>query len=297
VLYELYNGFGVAGVEFPGRQVLAQFGYDPSAYISTANLAVYPYTNQAAITARWFGDADLVSATDDDNAGAVNPSVLNQTILNVTRSINGLIDSCYPIPLMQTGTVAVIRVTSVSDDGLGKITSIEVEQAGNYAVAPATPNPPVYIRHADGDLNREFWGPDCWKPRGNGASLTAVFASSDILQGDGSNVKSYSVTGTPAITEPGLDYRLGDRLILVGGASFVPDKISDAATLLCCYELMRRRLTPQEQNQFATDAKLVKEQLLKIGNGELALDGTYKRFFSAATAIGERSVLNGANSL
>ena len=293
----LYSGFGVAGVEIPGRQALVQFGYDPSAYISTANLSVTPYTDQGAITARWFGDMDLIAATDDDNTGSLNKSILSQTILNVTRSINGLIDPCYPIPLMQTGTVSILKVNGISSDGIGAVTSIEVERAGNYAIAPATTNSPAYLRHSDDDLNCEFWGSDWWKPKGSGLSLTVAYTTNQVLQGDGSSVNSYSVNGTPVIASAGTGYCLWDRLVLVGGSSFVPDKISDAATLLCCYELARRRLTPQEQNQFSADAKLVKDQLLKIGNGELALDGTYKRFFSAVTAWGQRSVLAGANSL
>ena len=279
---EFYSeyGFGVAGIN-PARQTLAGYGYDRHSYISTAGLAVYPYTTKAAIAARFSGADDLIAASNDgtQDQGA---AVLAQIISNVTAEINGFISSIYPVPISKTGTVAIVRVTTVSDTGA--ITGMEVLSAGGYAVAPSTTNPPAYLRTFCGEDEEHWWES---AQAGTGASFTVAFSSA----------APFSVSGTPAVANGGTNYQVNDILVLTGGSSFVPDKITNAATLLCCYELIRRRITPDEQNLFAPDAKLVKEELLKIGNGELVLDGTYKRFYSPVAVWGTRSVLFGASAL
>ena len=274
-------GFGVAGIN-PARQTLAGFGYDRHSYISTAGLAVYPYTTSAAIAARFSGVNDLIAASDDQTGPDLGAAVLAQIITNVTIEINGMLSSIYPVPLAKTGTVAIIRVTTVSETGA--ITGIEVLDHGGYVVAPPTTNAPAYLRTFCGEDEDHWWENT---QAGTGASFTVVFSST----------APFVVSGTPAVASGGTNYQVNDILVLTGGSSFVPDKIINAATLLCCYELIRRRITPNEQNLFAPDAKLVKEELLKIGNGELVLDGTYKRFYSPVAVWGTRSVLHGANAL
>lgn len=276
-------GFGVAGIT-PARQTLSGFGYDRHSYISTAGLAAYPYTTSAAIAARFSGANDLIAASDDGTGPDLGVNVLAQIIANVTTEINGFISTIYPVPLAKTGTVAVIQITSVSADGLGTIAGIKVLEPGGYVIAPATTNSPAYLSTFCGEDEESWWKDE---QAGTGASFTVAFSSA----------VPFLVSGTPAIAGGGLNYQVDDILVLTGGSSFVPDKITNAATLLCCYELIRRRITPNEQNLFAPDAKVVKDELLKISNGELSLDGTYKRFFSAGIAWGQRSVLAGANSL
>jgi hypothetical protein len=293
------NGWGWLGFGagyLPPRQRLIACGYDPHCYIATAGLSIFPYTTQAAITARFSGAQDLINATDDQQSGQLNQTILNQTILNVSREINGLISTIYPIPLMQTGTVAIIQVTAVSSTGA--ITAIDVVEAGGYATAPpAGANNPVYLWQPDPLTlaQQDEWNQGNWWDfqTGTGAILTPAYTTTQITQPDGSTVPAYSVSGTPTITNGGTAYNQWDILVLVGGASFVPDKIANAATLMVCYELIRRRLTPDEQNLFSTDAKAVKKELLAIGNGDLDLDGTYRRFYSAVASQNTQSMLQG----
>ncbi len=293
---EFYTGVLLGGRDLtPALPTLAGFGYDKHRYISTANLSPTAYTNQSAIAARYGSVADLVQATDDGTGPDQGASILAQIIANVTTDINGLISTIYPIPLAKTGTVAVIRVTGVSTDGLGTITSIEIVEIGNYATAPASANTPAYLRQINSDDEQWVWL--CNQQQGTGAIFAVTFTDGSPVFVAGSGATPKVVSGTPTITNGGANYQCEDLLVLTGGSSFVPDKITNAATLLCCYEAQRRRITPNEQNLFSPDANAVKDELLKIANGELSLDGTYKRFFSAGQAWGQRSVLSGSNSL
>jgi hypothetical protein len=113
----------------------------------------------------------------------------------------------------------------------------------------------------------------------------------------GQTLQAQTVIGTPAIVSGGQNYNLNDLLVLTGGASFVPAKIRQAALELFFYECYKRRLAPDEKNPGVEQAKYWRKLLVEIQEGERALDGTYKRFFSATSSWNVQSVLNGANSL
>ena len=299
---EFYTGVLPGGRDLtPALPTFAGFGYDKHNYISTANLAVFPYTTRAAVQAKIGGEIKLIEACDDSSPpiGDLTDAALvtyNSVILNVTNEINGYLSSVYPVPLAQTGTVAIIQVTTV--DANGAITGIAVLESGGYSVAPNTTNAPAYLRHIDPMANVEWFGlgwDDC--QTGTGASLTVAFTPTAILRGDGSSVNSYSVTGTPTIAAGGTGYQVNDILVLTGGSSFIPDKVLEAMLILCCHSFYQRRLAPDEKNPFADLAKFWRSELVAIGSGEKELDGMYKRFFSAGQCWGQRSVLSGANSL
>lgn len=287
-------GLGTCGGLPPVPRLVA-CGYDPECYISTAQLAVVAYTTQAAIVARFGGLEDVIAATDDTDTGNVDPTILSQNIINVTSEINGFLSSIYPIPLAKTNTVAILKVTSVSSDGLGAITGIQMIWNGSYQVAPGTTNAPAYLRYLNPLAYQNCWGWNCNESLqlGAGLSLTVAYNTPAPTV---SPQTPFVVTGTPAIASGGTGYQVNDWLVLTGGSSFVPDKIQNAANLMVCYELYRRRLTPDEKNNFYPDAKKVKAELLAIGNGELVLDGTYRNFFSPVMAWNQQSVLLG-NSL
>jgi len=292
----------------PARQTLAACGYDPDCYISTAQIAPSPYTSQGLIQAKLGGLIKLIEACDDsqpplgDFSGDVL-AVYNNVIQNVITEINGYLSSIYPLPLVQTNTVAVIQVMAVSSDGLGTIlndgTGIKVLTVGNYLVAPVAVNSPAYLRHIDPLCNEYFWG-NCWQScqTGLGAVLTVTYAATPFSDENGSTVNAQAVTGLPAVTNGGTGYNIGDLLVLTGGQSFVPAKIREASLILICHSFYQRRLAPDEKNIFDTLAKMWREKLTSIGNGmDEQLDGTYKRFFSIGAVWGQKSVLFGANSL
>jgi len=299
-VYDAFDiGWGWPGfVANPAIKINVGFGYDPYSYIATAKLAPYPYTTQDLIVARYGSLADLIAATDDTGTGNIDSGILAGVIKNVTSDINGYLTTVYPIPLAQTGTVAILKVSTVSSDGLGTVTGLTVVEPGNYAVAPGTDNFPAYLRYLDPLANEACfggcgWSDNCWNTqKGTGLELTVAYAAV-TLPSFGSPV---AVSGTPTIVAGGLNYCVGDLLVLTGGQSYVPDKITSAATLNCCYELSRRRLAPEEKNLFADEAARVKKELLGIGNGTLDLDGTYKRYYSSGQSWTQLSVLN-ANSL
>lgn len=298
VLCECDNGFSdnfIGGHGSPPYQRREACGYDPSCYIATAGLAVVPYTTQAAIVARSGGLLQtVIPATDDDSTGNINQPIFDGILANITEEINGFISSIYPIPLAKTGTIAILKVTAVSSDGLGTITGIKMLQNGGYAVAPALTNSPAYLRFKDIRDYDNCWGWNWdWNcQNGTGASLTVTFTTPTTVTPQTPIV----VAGTPVIAAGGLGYQVNELLVLTGGSSFVPDKITNAATTLFCFDLLRRRLNPQENNLFWPDAKKSKEELEEIANGEKVLDGTYRTFFSPVTAIVQQSVLLG-NSL
>ena len=299
---EFDNEFGYLGFDInPGRQTFAGFGYDRESYISTAQLVPSPYTSQALIQAKFNSQSDFIAAVDDTGIGQIiGPALinLNNIIQNVTTEINGYLSSIYPMPLAQTGTVAVVQVTGVSTDGLGTITSISMLENGNYNTAPATTQNPVYLRYIDPLANIYFWGQNWFNCQlGTGAILNVTYAPVNYSDESGQLLQAQSVTGTPTITNGGTGYNQYDLLVLTGGSSFVPAKIREAALVLICHSLYLRRLTPDEKNLYAPMAKFWREFFRDIGEGDKQLDGTYKRFFSAGAVWGQRSVLFGANSL
>lgn len=291
----LNENFGWGCETLPPRQRLEACGYDSTCYISTAGLQLNAYTTQANIIGRVGGNLQrLIPGTDDGGTGNLDQGIFNSILANVTTEINGLISSIYPIPMAKTGTVAIVQVTSVSADGLGTITGIKMISNGGYAAAPASPNAPAYLRFINPQAFENCWGwnfnPNC--QNGVGASLTVAFTAPNPATPQ----SPILVNGIPVIASGGTGYQVNDLLVLTGGQSFVPDKITNAATTLFCYELMRRRLVPDEKNPFERDAKSVKDELLKIANGELVLDGTYRDFFGPVAAWVQQSVLGG-NSL
>lgn len=292
---EINDTFGFGSEKLPPRQRLEACGYDPTCYISTAGLQLNAYTTQTNIIGRVGGNLQrLIPATDDSGTGNLDQGIFDSILANVTTEINGLISSIYPLPMAKTGTVAILQVTSVSADGLGTITGIKMISNGGYAASPASPNAPAYLRFINPQAHENCWGwnfdPQC--QNGSGASLTIAFTAPNPVTAQSPVV----VNGVPVIASGGTGYQINDMLVLTGGKSFVPDKIINAATTLFCYELLRRRLVPDEKNLFERDAKAVKDELLKIANGELVLDGTYRDFFGPVAAWVQQSVLGG-NSL
>lgn len=292
---ETFGNFGWGCGPLPPVQRLIACGFDPECYISTAQLAVVPYTTKKAITGRVGGNLQmLIPATDDDGTGNLNQDIFNSILSNATTEINGFISSIYPIPLAKTGTVAVLKITSVSTDGLGAVTGVSMLTNGGYQVAPNTTNSPAYMRYFNPLSYQECWG---WNFNescqiGSGLSLTVTFTTPATVTPQSPII----ATGTPIIAAAGTGYQVNDLLVLTGGSSFVPDKIINAATTLFCFDLLRRRLTPDEKNLFDGDTTKIKQELLEIGNGEKVLDGTYRNFFSPVVSWNQQSVLLG-NSL
>jgi hypothetical protein len=289
---ESFGNFGLGIGLQPPYQRTEACGFDATCYISTASLVVVPYTGQNAVLARFGSLADVIAATDDDNTGVVDTTIFDQTVTNVTQEINGYLSSIYPVPLAKTGTVAVLKVTAVDSDGA--ITAVEMLTNGGYQVAPSTTNSPAYLRYINPLAYQNCWGWN-WNiscQNGTGASLTVVFTTPTAVTPQ----TPIMVTGTPTIADGGTGYEVNSLLVLTGGSSFVPDKVLNAACLMVCYELARRRLVPDEKNNFYSETKRVKQELLEIGNGEKVMDGTYRDFYSPVTAMVQQSVLLG-NSL
>lgn len=290
---ETFGGFGWGCGILPPVQIVEACGFDPNCYISTAALSVVPYTTNAAIIGRVGGNLQmLIPGTDDSGSGDVNQDIFNSILGNVTSEINGFISTIYPIPLAKIGTVAILKVTTV--DVNGAITALSVVTQGGYKAAPTTPNTPAYMRYLNPLSYQSCWGWN-WNvnlQKGTGASLTVAFTTPATVTPQ----TPILLNGTPTIASGGTGYQVNDMLVLTGGSSFVPDKIINAATILFCYELLRRRLVPDEKNQFDKDAEKVKQELLDIGNGEKSMDGTYRDFYSPVAAFVQQSVLLG-NSL
>jgi hypothetical protein len=295
------NGiYGFGGVITPAVQFRAGYGYDPEHYISTAKIAPSPYTTQALIQAKFHSAADLIAATDDDNTGNIGAATLANIIQNVTTEINGYLSTIYPIPLVQTGTIAILQVTAV--DVNGAVTTFSILEGGNYLVAPAVANSPAFLRYLDPLLNERWFGYD-WSTcqKGSGFGLTVAYGQSAYSDESGQLLNALTITGTPAIAAGGTGYKVDDILVLVGGQSFVPAKIREAALSLICHDLLQRRLSPKENNLYAMNNKKWRDGkdglLTQIGDGDAPLDGTYKRFYSAGQSWNSRSVLYDANSL
>lgn len=245
----------------------------------------------------------MIEACDDEMPplGELTGPVLtnyNSILQNVTTEINGYLASIYPIPLAQTGTVAILRVSAVSEDGLGTVTELKVVTVGNYQSAPDEENVPTYLRHLDDCANERFFGCD-WinRQRGTGLELTLAYIDSPFSDEDGNTVQAKVLDEIDSIDDGGLNYQVGQLFVLTGGTSFVPAKIRNIMSDLVCHSLYKRRLAPDEKNPFSAQAKDWRDLLKEIGEGNAQLDGTYKRFFSIGAVWGQRSVLFGANSL
>ncbi|MDE2104976.1 MAG: hypothetical protein KGL39_47500 [Patescibacteria group bacterium] len=302
-----YNDYGFPAN--PARQLRKGFGYDPENYISTAKLAPAPYTTQALVEARIGGRDRLIEACIDSPTSprSLEPSnppnnstylTFQNVLQNVTTEINGYLSSIYPVPLVQTGTVAIIQIDSVDSSGTVQAGGISVIESGNYLTAPATTNSPAYLRYIDPLENAKWYGENYSQcQQGSGLSLTVAYSDADYSDESGQVLQAKTVSGTPTVTNGGAGYQENDLVVLVGGTSFVPAKIRQAMLDLVCYSLYQRGIAPQEINQFSGEAKTWRDFLKGIGNGENQLDGTYKRFYSAGFAWNQRSVLVGANSL
>jgi hypothetical protein len=309
VFDECDNQFGVVGfAPFPARQTLVGFGYDPDCYISTAKVAPSPYVTQQGIIAKIGGLNLLISYVDDSQppVASLNPAnppnnpaylTYQAIIQNVVTEINGYLSSVYPLPLVQNNTVGILRVTDVDD--LGAVTAFEIVEGGDYLAVPATDQLPTYLRHIDPMANEKYFGFN-WQgcQQGTGLELTVAYANAPFSDENGTVAQAQTITGTPAIVAGGTGYKVYDLLVLTGGQSFVPAKIREATLILICHSFYQRRLAPDEKNPFESLAKIWRERLAAIGNGnDEQLDGTYKRFYSAGQCWSQRSVLAGANSL
>ena len=299
----------------PSYQTLTAYGYDPESYISTAKLIPQAYTTSNVVKSKIGGLVRLIEACDDNQPpiGALEGDVLdtfNQIVTNVTEEINGYLSTIYPVPLAQTGTVAIIQVRDV--DSSGAITEIAVIESGNYQVAPDSNQTPAYLRYINPltkamDFDNQFfpnedfgsnWNwQDYFSQKGTGLQLAVTYTTQNYSDESGQIASASTISGTPDIVDGGELYNVGDLLVLQGGSSFVPAKVRQAAADLVCYTLNQRRLAPDEKNIFDSAAKCWRGILLEISEGEKTLDGTYKRFFSPVSMWGTRSVMFGSNSL
>lgn len=308
-MFSFYNndwGFGWGGGDSiwnPAYPKLIASGYDRNYYISTAQLQPSPYFSQELIVAKIGGLASLINAVDDDVPPTENLqgdalAAYNAVCQNVTTEINGYLSSIYPIPLAQTGTVAVIQVTGLSTDGNNSITSIQVIEGGNYLTPPIAVNTPAFLKYSDPLWQARYFEWNQQYPLvGAGAEFTVTYETQNYSDESGQVLQTYTIDGTPTITSGGTNYCMGDLLVLTGGTSMVPAKVREAALILICHSFYQRRIAPEEKNIFDPQARYWRKFFEQIGEGETQLDGTYKRFFTPATSWNVESVLNGANSL
>ena len=310
----------VSGIAIPGMggnpapQILRAYGYDPEAYISTAKLIPQPYTTSDVVKTKVGGIIALIQACDDAQPplGEFSGDVLttyNQIVTNVTEEINGYLSTIYPMPLAQTGTVAIIQIRDV--DANGAVTEIAVVEAGNYQVAPDSNQYPAYLRYinplttvqenytwtGNEDLYCNWNWADIYQQKGTGLNLAVTYTTQTHSDESGRLADANVVSGTPSIVDGGSDYVVGQLVVLQGGSSFVPAKVRQACADIVAYSLLQRRFAPDEKNNFTANAKCWRDMLYAIGEGEKTLDGTYKRSFSPVSAWTQKSVLFGANSL
>lgn len=363
------------------RQTFTGCGYDPLCYISTGKLTSSPYVTQDLITAKIGGLIKLIEACDDQQppSGDFNDpavqNVYNSVIQAVVTEINGYLSSIYPIPLVQTNTIAIVQVTAV--DSTGAVTAVSVIYAGNYLTAPNggssanliadgtnysgagvhivtgltagltykfTPeanesgdflngsdmltgeqvfvasgtqitiygtdiniavtaiveqsavNTPAYLRYLDPLANNQCFGAT-WLTcqTGTGLTIAAFYQDTPYSDENGTTIQAQTIDGTPTIVTAGTGYNVNDILVLTTGTSVVPAKIREAALDLICHTFYKRRLAPDEKNPFSTLAKMWREMLIKIGDGDLELDGTFKRSFTIGAMWGTRSVMNASS--
>lgn len=303
-------GYGVN----PAPQILRAYGYDPEAYISTAKLIPQDYTTVEMISAKLGGFHRIIEACDDaqppleEFSGDVL-AIYNQVVINSTEEINGYLSTIYPMPLAQTGTVAIIQIRNV--DSNGAVTEIAVVEAGNYQVAPASNQYPAYLRYINPLTtaqenytwtgNEDVYCPwswsDVYQQKGSGLNLAVTYTTQNYSDESGQLLDANTVSGTPSIVSGGSNYVVGQLVVLQGGSSFVPSKVRQATADLVCYNLNQRRLAPDEKNNYTKTAECWRAMFAEIGEGTKTLDGTYKRSFSPVSAWTQKSVLFGSNSL
>jgi phage gp36-like protein len=308
----------VSGILIPGYggnpapQILIAYGYDPEAYISTAKLIPQSYTTKDVVKSKIGGLIRLIESCDDASpplgefSGDVE-ATFDAVVQNATEEINGYLSTIYPMPLAQTGTVAIIQVRDV--DSNGAVTEIAVIESGNYQVAPDSNQYPAYLRYVNPLTtvqncytgNEDFcntwnWA-DIYQQKGSGLNLAVTYTTQNYSDESGQLLDANTVSGTPSIVSGGSDYVVGQLVVLQGGSSFVPAKVRQACADIVTYSLMQRRLAPDEKNNFTKNAECWRTLLVEISEGEKTLDGTYKRSFSPVSAWTQKSVLFNANSL
>ena len=301
--YGYFNSGYAQGAVTNERQTLIACGYDRNCYISTAALAPTSFITQTLIEARLGGLNKLITACDDnvppvDAFNASVQAVYNAIIQNVTTEIIGYLSPIYPTPLMQTGTVAILQVASLTTDGTNGVATLETLNPGNYQTSPNTAQSPVYLRHIDPECNAAYWGwnwENCQK--GTGLELTVSYENVPFTDENGLQVNAATLNEI-TIDEPGENYNCGDILVLAGGQSFVPAQVREAALVLICHSLYQRRLAPDEKNLFADLAAMWRKKLRAIGQGDddSQLDGMYKRFYSIGAVWGQNSLYHNASS-
>lgn len=245
-----------------------------------------PYTTADLIIARLGSQYALIESTDDTGAGQINTTILNNVIAAITTEINGYLAPIYPIPPRRRGTVAIFQAVTV--DSNGSMLTFQQPPLSPYFTTfyrplrqPAPPNGYYYAIPTGTSPYATVGG------NGTGCTMNVTFTTS----------QPFSVA-TASIASGGYGYVPYDIIGLVGGTSYLPAKISTAALALCCYALYARRLAPSEENQFRDEAMLWRGsaanpgELVKIGRGEVELDGDYPRLVSPGAAWVERNRLD-----
>ncbi len=294
MLYNDQNNYPWGFVGFPSTgDRLVESGLSPLHNVTITSPTRVDYTSEDLIVARIGGLVNvLIPTTDDAGDGNLDNTILDNVIQNVSTEIDGYLGTIYPIPYCRRDTVALVRVKTVSS--VGAVTAIEMvtNHLGYYALAPSTSNSPVYAYPHQTCWSQESswpWHPQspCWSQNGTGLALSVTFTSSTA---------PFSVVGTPTIGSAGTGYVVGDIVALVGGASYVPNKVQNAALDMVCKDLYTRRLAIDEQNIFAKAADAWREELKKIGCGDGELDALFPRLYTPGSAWVTQSRLN-SNSL
>jgi phage gp36-like protein len=76
----------------------------------------------------------------------------------------------------------------------------------------------------------------------------------------------------------------------------VPDKLKFCSIVFVCEMLYQRRLTPDEKNPWKRLADTLRDDLRKIGAGELNLDVNVARAFAQAAAVTRGTIYGSAGS-
>lgn len=69
-----------------------------------------------------------------------------------------------------------------------------------------------------------------------------------------------------------------------------PPLLRYASIIFTCEMLYRRRLAPREHNPYTKEADALREQLTKIGSGELNLDQTVDRAYEQGAVAGRGTI-------
>lgn len=74
----------------------------------------------------------------------------------------------------------------------------------------------------------------------------------------------------------------------------VPAAVSNYALAIVCYQLIRRRLTPDEKNIFYSQYKDTIDFLQKVNNGEAHIPQTPARSFTQGAVVARATVFGGS---